>query len=418
MKTGALPLDTHMAAPSAHSRVVRLRVRRADGSERVQEFQAPDQGTAIRQAAARGLKVLAVELADAASNKPAAPAGRGMRFSLILFSQELLALLDAGLNLTEALSTLLAKERQPGPKAVLADLLLGIEQGRNFSDVLAMQPALFPDVFVATVRASERTGDVSAALGRHTAYQMQFEAIRKKLVTVAIYPAMLLAIGLLVTLFLLGYVVPRFSAVYESAGRDMPWMSAALLTVGQQIHQHWLGVLAAAALVLSAAVWAALQPAMRSKALDMLIRLPWLTGKADEFRLARFYRALSLLLSSGIALPKAMSMVVGLLSGAQQARLARARQAVDEGRSFSVALVDNELASPVAESLIKVGERSGQLGDMLERTAKFHDDDFARWIDWASRLLEPVLMLIIGAVIGTVVVLMYMPIFELAGSLQ
>ena len=146
--------------------------------------------------------------------------------------------------------------------------------------------------------------------------------------------------------------------------------------------------------------------------------LPWLAAKAKEFRLARFFRAVSLLLAAGISLPRALGMVSGLLSPSQQPGLARARLAVEQGQSLSEALMGAGLASPVAESLIKVGERSGQLADMLERTARFQDDDFARWVDWASRLLEPLLMALIGLVVGAVVVLMYMPIFDLAGSLQ
>ena len=111
-------------------------------------------------------------------------------------------------------------------------------------------------------------------------------------------------------------------------------------------------------------------------------------------------------------------MVTGLLSGAQQTRLIRCQRAVEQGQSLSVALVASSLAHPVAESLVRVGERSGQMAQMLERTAQFVDDDFARWVDWSSRLLEPVLMVVIGVVIGVVVVLMYLPIFDLAGSLQ
>jgi len=149
-----------------------------------------------------------------------------------------------------------------------------------------------------------------------------------------------------------------------------------------------------------------------------VLRLPWLSTKANEFRLARFYRAVSLLLAAGIALPRAMGMVTGLLGPAQQDQLARCRLAVEHGHSLSAALLESGLASPVAESLIKVGERSGQMAEMLERTARFSDEEFSRWVDWASRLLEPVLMLVIGGVIGTVVVLMYMPIFDLAGSLS
>ena len=393
---------------------LRLRVKGADGRTQVLEFVAASEADALRKAAARGLQVLAVDSQSGAD----VIRGSGRPFPLLLFSQELLALLDAGLNLTEALATLQAKERQPAVARVLEAMLASLREGRSFSDVLASMPLHFPQVYVATVRASERTGDLPQVLARFIAYQQQFETLRKKLLSAAIYPAMLLVVGGFVTLFLLGYVVPRFAVVYESSGREMPWLSAAMLSFGKLIATHWQ--FAGAALVASIVLagWAASRAAGRAWVLEQIMRLPWLSTRADEFRLARFYRAVSLLLASGIALPRAMGMVPGLLGKRQQTRLAQARAAVEQGLSLSSALVGADLASPVAESLIKVGERSGQMAEMLERTARFADEDFARWVDWASRLLEPVLMLFIGLVIGTVVVLMYVPIFELAGSLQ
>ena len=400
------------AAPGSS---LRLRVKGADGRTRVLEFVAASEADAMRKAAARGLQVLAV---DSQNGGDTSIRGGNRPFPLMLFSQELLALLDAGLNLTEALATLQAKERQPAVARVLEAMLASLREGRSFSDVLASMPLHFPQVYVATVRASERTGDLPQVLARFIAYQQQFETLRKKLLSAAIYPAMLLVVGGFVTLFLLGYVVPRFAVVYESSGREMPWLSAAMLSFGKLIATHWQ--LAGASLLASIllAGWAASRAAGRAWVLEQIMRLPWLSTRADEFRLARFYRAVSLLLASGIALPRAMGMVPGLLGKRQQARLAQARMAVEHGLSLSSALVGAGLASPVAESLIKVGERSGQMAEMLERTARFADEDFARWVDWASRLLEPVLMLFIGLVIGTVVVLMYVPIFELAGSLQ
>jgi general secretion pathway protein F len=403
------------AAVSARAERLRLRVQAPDGSVRWLEHADLSQVEATRRAVAAGLKVLAIETAQPAR---AAVAALGKaRFPLLLFTQELLALLDAGLNLTEALATLHAKERQPLAHAVLGQVLQALREGRSFSEVLGTLPQHFPEVYAATVRASERTGDLPQALARYIAYQLQFDSLRKKLVSAAIYPVMLLAVGGFVCLFLLGYVVPRFSAVYESSGRELPWMSGLLLAFGKAIYGHWPAALAGAAAVLGAAGWAIGQPRHRAALLALVLRLPGLAQRADEFRLARFYRAVSLLLAAGIALPRAMGMVTGLLGPAQQARLAQARQAIEQGQMLSAALLAAHLASPVAESLIKVGERSGSLADMLERTARFQDEDFSRWVDWASRLIEPLLMALLGVVIGTVVVLMYMPIFDLAGSL-
>ncbi|MBB3176023.1 type II secretion system F family protein [Variovorax sp. Sphag1AA] len=354
---------------------------------------------------------------NAGSRADGRPAVGSGRFDLLLFSQELHSLLQAGLNLGEALGTLMEKS-QGATRTLLAAVHAGLRQGKNFSDVLEAHSIQFPPVFVATVRSSERTGNLPEAIERYVAYQLQFDALRKKLVAAAIYPALLIAVGCFVTLFLLGYVVPRFAAVYESSGREMPWASGLLLGLGHLIDRHAVIVLSLLAGAFAAVVWQFRQPSTRQRLLERLLRLPGLAPRADLFRLSRFYRALSLLLSAGIALPRAMGMVDGLLGAGQRSSLAGARERIEQGGSVSQALVQFGLATPVAKSLVQVGERSGQLSTMFERAARFHDEEMARWIDATTKLLEPVLMLLIGLVIGLVVVLMYMPIFELAGSLQ
>lgn len=393
--------------------LVRLRVQGPDNQPVVVSVEAGDELAALRIAAQRGVRVLAV---DAPSERSvSAPSAKG--FPLLLFSQELLALLEAGLNLNEALSTLEAKERQPAFRQVLAALLSDLREGKSLSDALKRFPEHFPEVYSATIRAAERTGDLPSALSRFIGYQVQFDAIRKKLVSALIYPAMLLAVGTFVILFLVGYVVPRFSAAYQSANREIPFASAMLLSMGRIIHGNWMLFLLGFSAAAVFAVMAWRKPAWRKKLFDFVMWFPWLARRAAEFRLARLFGAVSLLISAGIPLTRALPMVSGLLGSDQQTRLTLARQEVEAGRPFSVALVGHGLAGPVAESLIKVGERSGRLAEMLERSARFHDEEFARWMDWASRLLEPILMTIIGLVVGLVVVLMYLPIFELAGSL-
>lgn len=406
--------DFSAAVNASSASHIRIKVQAVDGLVQSLEFTNTNEADAIRKVSSRGLRVLAVEsLSDVMEVTRA-----NVSFPLLLFSQELLSLLEAGLNLTEALTTLHTKERQTDIRAVLTDILQALHEGRNYSDVLEAQPQHFSEVYVATVRAAERTGDLPQAMERYITYQLQFDTIRKKLVSAAIYPAMLLVVGGFVMLFLLGYVVPRFSVVYESSGREMPWLSSVMLSFGTVIYNNWQIALGALFAVFGSLAWAVSRPQGRVWILAQVLRLPWLAAKSNEFRLARFYRAVSLLLASGISLPRAMGMVSGLLGPGQQDSLIQCRLAIEQGQSLSVALVAADLASPVAESLLKVGERSGQMAEMLERTARFADEEFARWVDWASRLLEPILMMIIGLVIGTVVVLMYMPIFELAGSLQ
>ncbi len=376
---------------------------------------AASEAEAIRLAARQGWRVLAI--ADLSAQQAVSGASRG-KFPLLQYSQELMALLEAGLNLTEAITTLHNKENRPAAREIIGSMLLALQQGKRYSDTLADHPTVFPDIYVATMRAAESSGSLPEALSRFVAYQLQFDAIKKKLVSAAIYPVMLLAVGALVLLFLLGYVVPRFSVVYESAGRDIPFMSQMLLMVGKLIAGHGWWALALFGAMVAGLVALFAVDSLRAQLLALVLRLPLLAPRTSEFRLARFYRALSLLLHAGIPMSKGMLMVEPMLLPEQQLALQQARRLVEEGQSFSSALEQNDLATPVAQSLLKVGENTGRLGDMLERSAKFHDEEFARWVDWASRLLEPMLMALMGVVIGAVVVLMYMPIFELAGSLS
>lgn len=394
--------------------MIELRVARPDGGQQTIGIDSADEPAAVRAAVARGYRVLSVGIAPPAK----ASSAQAGRFSVVLFSQELLALLEAGLTLVEALEALRGKESGTGGAAILDGLLAELKRGKRFSDALAARPDQFAELYVATIRASEVSGNLPEALARYVAYRVQFEAIRKKAVSASIYPLMLLAVGAMVTLFLMGYVVPRFSAVYESAGRDTPWLSAALLTAGRFIHEHWMQAAGAFVLFAAGLVLAARTPALRARVLSLALRLPALGRRAAEFRLARFYRTAALLLNAGIPLTRAMGMCEGLFAAHEIVRAQSARRAVEEGSTFSEALDRAGLVTPIALSLIRVGERSGRLAEMLDRAARFHDEEFARWMEWTARLLEPVLMTAIGIVIGGVVVLLYMPIFDLAGSLQ
>lgn len=392
----------------------RLRVQGEPGQTRDMVIDSATSADAVHRATQLGLVVVGVQPLAASKRTLAWRSGD---FSLLLFSQELLALLEAGLHLNEALTTLLAKEEQPAAHQLLQHLCEELAKGRGFSDVLAEHPRRFSPVYVAIVRSAERTGDLPRALARFITYQQQFDNIRKKLVATSIYPALLLLVGAGVTLFLLAYVVPRFSQVYASAGRDMPAASAWLLQIGSFIQrQGWLLTGLCVSVLALVAIWMGSKGGWSALG-EALLRLPGIAPRAREFRLARFYRAVGLLLAAGIALPRALGMVTGLLDPAQRQRLAQVRSMIDQGLPLSSSLVAQGLASPVARSLLTVGERSGQLGEMLERSARFHDEALERWLDWASRLLEPLLMTLIGLVIGGVVVLMYLPIFELAGGL-
>ena len=177
--------------------------------------------------------------------KPKASAGftgfkfkQSKNFPLVLFSQELLALLEAGLNLVEAIEALAEKEIRSEVKNVLDALLQALYEGQTFSAALNFMPNAFPLLYIATVRASEKTGDLPEALSRYVAYEHQLGLVKKKIISASIYPALLVGVGGLVIMFLLGFVVPKFSKIYEGTGGNLPFLSQVLLAWGVFIESH------------------------------------------------------------------------------------------------------------------------------------------------------------------------------------
>lgn len=383
----------------------------------VREFalDAVDETDAIRQAKAQGFAILAIKRRQSWNHWLKQ---RGVHFPLTLFSQELLALLDAGLTLVEAMDTLAQKEHRQKSQGILQRVLASLSEGHPLSVALQQFPAHFPPLYVATVRASEKTGDLGRALSRYVAYQIQMDAVRKKIVNASIYPLLLLVAGSLVTLFLVGYVVPRFSMVYDQMGKDLPLFSQWLMRLGQLLREHGLLIFILSALAVTGVASAVTRPAARQRLMQQLWRIPALGNRMKNYQLARFYRTLGMLLQGGTAIIPALRLAEELLQSSLRARLMRAASDIREGLSISQAMERNGLTTPVAARLLAVGERSGKMGEMMDRIAAFYDDEMARWVEWFSKLFEPLLMTFIGLVIGVIVVLMYFPIFELAGSIQ
>ena len=375
--------------------------------------EADNQASAVVNVQSQGYIALAVS--PVASTRASRSRGR---FSLMLFTQELLALLGAGLSLIEGLETLVEKEQGSANEPVLQGLLEFLYQGVSFSEALEKQPQAFPAIFVATVRASEKTGDLAEALGRYVAYETQFDVVRKKIIAASIYPLLLISVGGLVVLFLLAYVVPRFSVVFADSASELPAPARLLLAWGNLVSEHGSELLVAVVMAMVVVVWLLTRVETKQALARLFWRLPAFGERLRLYHLARFYRTLGMIQRGGIPLIAALNMAGSLLPVGLRANLALASSAVEQGQPLSGALAEHGLTTSVALRMLRVGERSGRMAEMLERIGDFYDEDLARWVDVTIRLLEPVLMVVIGFIIGGVVLVMYLPIFELAGSVQ
>ncbi|MCS0634002.1 type II secretion system F family protein [Telluria mixta] len=375
---------------------------------------AIDEADARRQVEARGLFVSAIEPVQA----PLLRRQRGGKLSLVLFSQELLALLTAGLGIVEGLEALLEKETSPATRGVLERLLAGLREGKRLSTVMAAQPALFPPLYVGIVRAAEGTSDLPRALERYIEYQQRIDTVRAKVVSASIYPAILLLVGGGVSIFLMSYVVPRFAEVYQGAGRNLPWMSRLMLDWGQFAGRHAGGLLIGFVTFVALAAWAIRRALKQGGAARLLAKLPGIGERARIYELSRLYLTLGMLNEGGITLVNAIDTVQGMVSPGIAGGLKAARAAIEAGRPMSDAFEANGLTTPISLRMLRVGERTGAMGTMLTRSAAFYDGEIGRWIDRFTRTFEPLLMAAIGLVVGAIVVLLYMPIFDLAGDMS
>jgi len=395
---------------------MRFVIKAVDSADRViaLDLEAADEAAAREAARAKGYAVLTLGR-QAGLTWPALQ--RSAAFPAHLFAVELLALLEAGLNVVEALQALSEKEPDGGNRGVLAALLDALRRGEALSQAAARSPRAFSPLFVATLKSSERTGNLAQALARYIAYEEELDKVRRRVVAALLYPAILLGVGTLVLAFLVFYVVPRFARVYEDMASGLPLFSRLLLALGRGIESHGFATALTLAVCAGAAAYAASREELRSRLMARLWRVPALGERMMVYQLARFYRTVGMLLAAGIPALRAFGMVEELLAPNLRAQLARAATLVGEGRPLSAALTHAGLATPVATRMLAVGERSGRMGEMMERIASFYDSETARTVDAFTRVFEPLLMAVLGLAVGLVVVLMYMPVFELAGSL-
>lgn len=390
----------------------------------------PDQGVmqrrveaADRQAVAAALGVPPQHVLAVSELGAKAPAARrfkraNKRFPLQLFSQELAVLLDAGISLLEALSTLREKEASEGVRLALDGVAEAVQQGQPLSAALRQHPEAFDELICAIVAANEKTGQLAVALAQHARYLAWVESLRSRLIAACVYPAMLLLVGSAVILFLLLFVLPRFAGILDGLGNELPWGSRVLINFGQTAGAHPFLVLGAVAGLALLGVAVFRHQPLRERVQASLWTFPGLGPRLRVLALARLYRSMGMLLASGVPVLPALNIVRDVVALPWRPAVAAAAEQIARGERFSDALEAHDLATPVARRMVRVGERSGELAAMLERAAAFHDEEAVRLTELLTRAINPALMLVMGVLIGGIIVLMYLPIFQLVEQVQ
>lgn len=345
----------------------------------------------------------------------------GRDFDIAWWCRELRTLLQAGMTVVEALETLHADRsvRADGARnRVHGALLKSLREGQSLSR--AMQAAAaFPEVLVANVAASERTGALVTALDDYLRYDDTLQRLKRQLVSAAIYPAMVVTLGSAIALFLLLYVIPRFSKMYAGARAAASTSTELLLFVSGVLNAHFgkvaLGLAGLAAMLL----WAARRGVLSTLALRLAARIGPLQRQWDHFRLAKLFQSLALMFKGGYTLDEALAVCERLGLGARMAGGVRlARGEIARGRGVATALAAGGLTDTVSERLLAVGERSGNFDVVLQTIADRHSQAFLTFVERATRIVEPLLLLLVSLVVGGIVVMMYLPIFDIARSVR
>lgn len=334
---------------------------------------------------------------------------------LISFNQELLALTKAGLPIIRSLDTLIERTENRKFLDVLKEIRISVKGGASLSEAFDKFPQTFPPLYVATVRAGEKSGDLVFSLKRYTEYLKKMEGVRKKLVSASIYPALLITVAVGVILFLLSYVVPTFSRIYLDAGSKLPYPTQILIAVTTLLKNYFFIL---AFLFISAVVSVSMYSRSEDgrRRLDRLkLGIPLAGSVLMGFAISKFARTLSTVLGGGIPLVESLRMVTGVLGNkVLEGKAHNVVRMVEEGSSLTDAVESEGLMPPLAVKMLGVGESSGSLGEMLLDIATFYEEEVDSKLSALTTLIEPVLMLIMGAFVAAIVIAMYLPVFKLA----
>jgi general secretion pathway protein F len=340
--------------------------------------------------------------------------GRVPATELALLTRQLGALLGAGVQLVEALGTLADQSTRPGVKRMLSQVREAVREGSSLADALAAHPNVFSDLYIGMVRAGETAGALEAVLARLAEYSERQSEFMSKVRGALTYPIIMMCVGTLIMIFLMSYVVPQITVIFQQQHVVLPLMTRVLIALSSFVTGYW-PVLAASLLAATGTILFGLSTRRGRRIYDRIVlRVPYLGATMIRVMCARFARTLATLLSSGVQLLPALTAVKrvvtnGLLADAVE----QSRESIREGHGMGQTLQRSALFPPLLVEMIKVGERSGELEQMLERVADNYEREVEASLRQMTTLLEPLMTLAMAGVILFMMLAVLMPIFQL-----
>lgn len=339
--------------------------------------------------------------------------------NLQLFGQELAALLKAGLPLTQGMDLMVERQRDPLFKRSLGAVRDRVKSGAALSESFRQEGALYPQMFSASLIAGERSGNLEGVLRRFVAYLKLSQTIKKKVIAASVYPMVLFAGMFGLMYVMLTRVLPEFTGFYGSLGAELPLPTRLLMGLSGQVRQWSLPlILALVGAGFGLAAWLR-TPANRERFDGWTLRVPFFGPLLQTYSTSQLARSLATLLSGGLPLVQALGVAAASVGNrAIAASAAAAVPQIQQGKSLSMALEATGQVEPLTVEMIRVGESTGALGEMLNQVADFYDEDLEVKVQTILALVEPVLLLFMAVVIGSMVLALYLPMFEAFSALQ
>lgn len=396
------------------------RVARSDGSILDGQVEGADE-TAIRgKLESQGLLVFAVhQRGTARFGRPAAVRSWGKLplGEFLVFNQEFLALVKSGLPVLRVWELLIERAQHAGFQQALREVRQDIRGGTASSDALAKHPAYFPELYIATVKAGEQSGNLPEVLQRYIGYLKLMMALRQKVTKALSYPLFLVLIGVGVIAFLLTYVMPTFVSVYGESATTLPWATQLLM----DFVQHSEAQLIPALLLFSAGGLAVrayyATPAGRFTIDRLILALPLIGPVMVKHHTVQLTRTLGTILAGGTPLVEALHIARGAVSNRWvMSGLSEAEDEIRDGATLAAALERPQILPKLAIEMVSVGEETGSLESMLRDVGDFYEADLDTRLSQLTTWIEPALLLVMGILVGAIVIVMYLPVFQMAGT--
>lgn len=336
----------------------------------------------------------------------------------LLFNTQLRTLLRAGLPLAQSLDLLKDQQATPVFRALLTKVHQQVTTGVSLSDAFLSLGETFPRLYANSLRAGERSGELATVLGRYIEYQRLVEAIRKKVITALTYPAVLVALSIGLVVVLMVKVIPRFTEFYAGFGAELPLPTRIVINTANFSQQHFLLILGVTiGLVVCLRLWSR-TPAGRLVVDRVLLQLPILGRLGHLFAQSQFSRSLGLLLSGGTPMVPALETSATSVNNAHVAEtLLRCVPKVQQGQALSDTLEETGLTPSLALAMIRVGESTGALPDMLNHTSEFFDEEIDFFLSRVVALIEPAILVFMGLVVAGLLLAVYYPLLTLVHQL-